>query len=196
MGVALVTIYGLVALVWRSVVHRRRTGDSGSRLAATTPAGKAAAALMIAAHGLALVGVLSRATATASPALVAIGVVVFAAGLALVVQAQATMGASWRVGVDPNEQTELVTQGVFTTVRNPIFAGMTLCLAGAALVSGSWIVAIAVVAFFVGVELQVRLVEEPYLRRLHGQSFTAYVQRTGRFAPGWRTMMSKPTGPS
>lgn len=189
-------IYGLVALVWRSFRHRRRTGASGSRLASTTRTGKVAAALMITAHGLALFGVVTRAASTAAPALVAVGVAVFAAGLVLVVRAQAAMGDSWRVGVDTNERTELVTHGLFATVRNPIFAGMTLCLAGTALASGSWIAAIAVAAFVVGIELQVRLVEEPYLRRVHGQSFTTYVQRTGRFAPRWTAMVGNraPTG--
>jgi protein-S-isoprenylcysteine O-methyltransferase Ste14 len=196
MAVALLVLYGLVALVWRSLVHRRRTGDSGSRLAATTRAGKVAAALMIAAHGLAVAGVISRATATAQLPLAAFGVVVFAAGLALVVRAQRAMGASWRVGVDPNERTELVTQGLFSTVRNPIFAGMTLCLAGVGITSGSWVVAIAVAAFVVGVEVQVRLVEEPYLQRVHGPAFRAYVQRNGRFAPGRRTIGGQPTAPS
>ena len=182
MGVVLLVIYSLVALVWRSFLHRRRNGDSASRLAATTSSGKVAAALMIAAHGLAFLGVVTRATATAA-SLVALGVAVFAVGFVLVVRAQAAMGASWRVGVDPNEQTELVTQGLFTTVRNPIFSGMTLCLTGAALASSSSIAAFAVVAFVVGVELQVRFVEEPYLLRVHGQSFTSYARRTGRFVP-------------
>lgn len=183
MGVVLMTVYSLVALVWRSFTHRRRTGDSGSRLAATTRGGKVAAALMIAAHGLALVGVFQRATASVDWPLAVIGMLVFAGGLVLVVLAQAAMGASWRVGADPNERTELVTTGLFTTLRNPIFSGMALCLTGVALTSASWIAAIAVAVFVVGIEVQVCLVEEPYLLRVHGASFTAYLRRTGRFVP-------------
>jgi protein-S-isoprenylcysteine O-methyltransferase Ste14 len=34
---------------------------------------------------------------------------------------QYQMGNSWRVGVDPHETTELVSRGLFTVVRNPIF---------------------------------------------------------------------------
>jgi protein-S-isoprenylcysteine O-methyltransferase Ste14 len=36
----------------------------------------------------------------------------------------------------------------------------------------------------VAVQLQVRLVEEPYLRRLHGETYADYAQRVGRFFPG------------
>lgn len=107
----------------------------------------------------------------------------FACGLAVVVSAQTTMGASWRVGVDPHERTELVTGGLFRAVRNPIFTGMTLCLVAITACSMSWTAAIAIAMFVAGVEVQVRVVEEPYLKRVHGESFDTYVQRTGRFTP-------------
>ena len=32
-------------------------------------------------------------------------------------------------------------------------------------------------------QIQVRLVEEPYLRRVHGDAYRAYAERTGRFIP-------------
>jgi protein-S-isoprenylcysteine O-methyltransferase Ste14 len=38
----------------------------------------------------------------------------------------ASMGASWRIGVDPSERTDLVTGGAFALVRNPIFSAMLL----------------------------------------------------------------------
>jgi protein-S-isoprenylcysteine O-methyltransferase Ste14 len=33
-------------------------------------------------------------------------------------------GASWRIGVDPDERTTLVTSGPFAIARNPIFTAM------------------------------------------------------------------------
>jgi protein-S-isoprenylcysteine O-methyltransferase Ste14 len=109
--------------------------------------------------------------------------VLFGVGLLIVMRAQASMGASWRVGTDPDEETGLVTDGLFRRVRNPIFSGMTLCLAGVALTSESWLAAAAVAAFVVGMEVQVRLVEEPYLRSVHRSAFEAYERRSGRFLP-------------
>jgi len=32
-------------------------------------------------------------------------------------------------------------------------------------------------------QIQVRLVEEPYLRRVHGDAYRRYATRTGRFLP-------------
>jgi protein-S-isoprenylcysteine O-methyltransferase Ste14 len=40
------------------------------------------------------------------------------------------------------------------------------------------------VAFLAGLEIQVRLVEEPYLIRVHGDAYRTYAARTGRFVPG------------
>jgi protein-S-isoprenylcysteine O-methyltransferase Ste14 len=35
-----------------------------------------------------------------------------------------------------------------------------------------------------GSQLQVRLIEEPYLHRIHGASYHKYASRVGRFVPG------------
>jgi protein-S-isoprenylcysteine O-methyltransferase Ste14 len=39
-------------------------------------------------------------------------------------------------------------------------------------------------ALVLALEIQVRLVEEPYLLRAHGTAYASYAARTGRFAPG------------
>jgi len=35
-----------------------------------------------------------------------------------------------------------------------------------------------------GSQLQVRLIEEPYLHRIHGSGYVDYISRVGRFLPG------------
>lgn len=50
-------------------------------------------------------------------------------------------------------------------------------MAVAALVMG-------LVALVGALEVQVRLVEEPYLRRMHGTAHEGYTRRVGRFVPG------------
>src|SRR5690606_33037467 len=67
----------------------------------------------------------------AMPAAIAgTGLVVAVAGLAVVLIAQAARGESWRIGVDEDERTELVTRGPFARVRNPVFTGMVAVSAG------------------------------------------------------------------
>jgi protein-S-isoprenylcysteine O-methyltransferase Ste14 len=94
------------------------------------------------------------------------------------------MGASWRIGVDPGERTALVTQGIFGRVRNPIFSAMLLAAVGLVLLVPNVLSAVALVLLIVGLELQVRLVEEPYLTQVHGEPYRRYLASAGRFVPG------------
>jgi protein-S-isoprenylcysteine O-methyltransferase Ste14 len=94
------------------------------------------------------------------------------------------MGDSWRVGVDPAERTELVTDGPFALVRNPIFAAMIPFFAGIALLAPNALTIAGAVLLVAALELQIRFVEEPHLSRVHGQSYDDYAARVGRFVPG------------
>lgn len=115
-----------------------------------------------------------------SPAPV-VGWVFVAGGLALLMVAQAQMGASWRIGID-DRPTPLVTHGLYASIRNPIYSAMSLMLLGLVVVTpslvsaGLWLVTTAVAA------VQARR-EEHHLLRLHGDRYRAYAARTRRFLP-------------
>ena len=96
--------------------------------------------------------------------------------------AQSAMGASWRIGVDPSERTRLVTSGLFGWARNPIFTGMVTAAAGLALLAPTLLTAVSVVMLVAAVGIQVRRVEEPYLRQAM-PDWPTYAQRVGRFVP-------------
>jgi protein-S-isoprenylcysteine O-methyltransferase Ste14 len=112
------------------------------------------------------------------------GVAVAIAGFVAAVAAQNAMGASWRIGVDQAESTDLVTRGLFAHVRNPVFRAMIAAQLGTALMAPTWPSIAAVVLLPTACQLQVRLVEEPYLARTHGSSYTDHAASTGRFLPG------------
>ena len=184
-------VIGLVgAFGVRAWVHRRRTGDSGMR---RTPAphlaGRMGVALFMGSLllcGAGLVGVLLVLPLRwQTPAAVScLGLAVAVVGMLAVFAAQAAMGASWRVGVDPDEVTDLVTSGPFALVRNPIFTAMGITLLGVTLLVPSALTVLALLTFYLGAQLQVRLVEEPALERLHGQTYRDYASTVGRFVPG------------
>ena len=112
------------------------------------------------------------------------GVVLVFLGIAITIGSQAAMGRSWRADVDPDALTELVTTGPFRLVRNPVFTGSAITVVGLALMVPNVVSLLMLVAFLAGLEIQVRLVEEPYLLRVHGDVYRAYAARTGRFVPG------------
>jgi len=112
------------------------------------------------------------------------GVALVIVSVVISVGSQLAMGRSWRADVDPDARSPLVTTGPFRLVRNPVFAGSAVSVVGLALVVPNVVSVLMVAAFLAGLEIQVRLVEEPYLLRVHGDVYRDYAARTGRFMPG------------
>jgi protein-S-isoprenylcysteine O-methyltransferase Ste14 len=113
-----------------------------------------------------------------------IGIALAALGGLAVFAAQLGMGASWRIGVSEDQGTDLVTGGWFSICRNPIYTSMVVGWTGFALMVPTWLALAAVVVIAAGLELQVRAVEEPYLRRTHCDEYEQYAAQVGRFVPG------------
>jgi protein-S-isoprenylcysteine O-methyltransferase Ste14 len=105
-------------------------------------------------------------------------------GIATTSVAQFAMGDAWRIGVDPAERTELVIHGPFSLVRNPIYAAMIPSFTGIALLTPNAVTLIGAILLMVALELQTRLIEEPYLSGVHGEQYAVYAARVGRFLPG------------
>jgi protein-S-isoprenylcysteine O-methyltransferase Ste14 len=186
-------IFLLLAFVLRTVMHLITTGKSGYAGIHGRPFSLewwGGALVVLACLGCPLaclldyLGVLPRSPLLSAPVFVTVGVVAYAIGLGGTLWAQLVMGASWRIGVDPSARTKLVTQGPFAFVRNPIFSCMLVLALGLALLVPNLVSVLSALALLVGLEIQVRLVEEPYLRRVHGDAYLAYAQATGRFFPG------------
>lgn len=186
-------VFLLLAFGLRTVVQVRRTGASGFVGLSGQPGSAEwwGGALFVvalvagaAAPLLQWLGVLVPLWLLSSPGLRWIGGGLYIAGVVATLWAQFSMGDSWRIGVDPAARTELVGAGPFGWVRNPIFSAMSVATIGIALLVPNWASAIAVVALLVALELQVRLVEEPYLLRAHGDAYRRYAAQVGRFVPG------------
>jgi protein-S-isoprenylcysteine O-methyltransferase Ste14 len=113
----------------------------------------------------------------------AVGIALAVCGIVLTFLAQLSMGDDWRIGVDPEERTGLVTDGPFRLVRNPIYSAMIPTVVGLALMVPSVVAVVGLSVLMVALELQVRIVEEPHLVRVHGDDYLRYAARVGRFVP-------------
>lgn len=191
-ALALYLLYGAGAFGWRAVVQRRRTGDSGFRGFSGGPGSAewwagALFAVAIGAGALApvadLTGLLEPIPALDLRWLGLVGAALAVIGIVGTLAAQWAMGESWRVGVDPDERTELVTDGPFALARNPIFAMMLVTALGLTAMVPNPLAVAGVVGLAIGLELQVRIVEEPYLSKVQ-PGYDDYAARVGRFLPG------------
>ena len=79
---------------------------------------------------------------------------------------------------------KLVIRGPYRFVRNPMYIGAGLALAGAALFFGSLSLLLYGALFLLIAHLVVVFYEEPTLRRSFGAEYDAYCSRVRRWLPG------------
>ncbi|MCL4703688.1 isoprenylcysteine carboxylmethyltransferase family protein [bacterium] len=108
------------------------------------------------------------------------GLFLLAASFIWTLFAQAQMGDSWRIGIDANIKTPLVTHGIFGISRNPIFLGMRVTLLGFFIILPNAITFATLLLGEALMQIQVRL-EEEFLRKTHGEKYQKYCQQTRRW---------------
>jgi len=191
-ALALFTLYLALAFVVRTVLQLRRTGSSGFNGISGRPGSAEwiGGMLFVFAFGIGLaapvhdlLGIIEPIALLGGHPFRILGFAMFGLGLVGTLIAQLVLGDSWRIGVDESETTDLVTSGPFAVVRNPIFAAMIPTSLGLTLLVPNVVALAAFLVLVAALELQVRLVEEPYLIRTHGERYLLYASRVGRFVP-------------
>lgn len=203
LALAGLVLYFALAFGWRSWRQRQRTGSTGFR-GISGRVGSAewtGGVLFVVAVWAVVMAPLAQLAGIVAPwptldamPVHAAGGVLTLFGIAGTLWSQGAMGDAWRIGVDPEERTELVATGPFRHVRNPIFTSMVVGLGGFALLTPNVFAALAIAALVAALQLQVRLVEEPHLTATHGAAYRRYAARTGRFLPGFGRLRESAEG--
>lgn len=190
----------LVAVFFRIMLHYRTNNDAGLRIVQMRAFDTALAPNGVRAFyaGLSLIlGFMMTFGATLldafyplviSPLLEGItgktvAVLLSLSGLVIIITAQLQMGNSWRVGVDPHEKTTLITHGLFQVVRNPIYSGVILFVLGLLILLPHPIMFVGSSIGWIGIQMQVRYVEEPQMIKYHHTDYLHYARQVGRFMP-------------
>ena len=100
--------------------------------------------------------------------------------LILVWVAQSHMANSWRIGIDEKNKTELVTSGLFSFSRNPIFLGIMIANVGLLLIIPNAFTLLIVSLSTVSINTQIRL-EEAFLKSSHGEKYQDYLNQVRRW---------------
>jgi len=115
-----------------------------------------------------------------NPTFLKIGWVFLLFSLILVWFSQSQMSSSWRIGIDENNKTELVTKGVFSISRNPIFLGIMITNIGLFLVIPNAFTLLIISLSTISVNTQIRL-EEEFLKREFGNEYKEYTKKVRRW---------------
>ena len=116
-----------------------------------------------------------------------VGMVAAAAGASVAlwcIYTFASVGRGTPAPFDPPRR--LVVRGPYRFVRNPMYIGAGLALAGAALFYESWPILVYAALFLLATHLFVIWYEEPALRETFGPEYEAYRGRVGRWLPRFR----------
>lgn len=102
-------------------------------------------------------------------------------GVAVFVRAVLDMGDSWRAGVSEEENTALVTKGIYHFSRNPAFLGFDLVYLGIVLMFFSpWLLALSALGMLL-FHLQIVNVEEDHLTAAYGEAYLEYCRQANRY---------------
>ena len=115
-----------------------------------------------------------------TPTFLKIGWVFLLFLLILVWFSQGQMSSSWRIRIDENNKTELVTKGLFSISRNPIFLGIMITNIGLFLVIPNAFTLLIISLSTISVNTQIRL-EEEFLKREFGNEYKEYTKKVRRW---------------
>jgi protein-S-isoprenylcysteine O-methyltransferase Ste14 len=93
-----------------------------------------------------------------------------------------TMGHSWRMGIDPEERTELVSRGPYAYLAHPIYALSQLMMLGTMLSLPSPIILVAGAVQLLLLHWEARR-EERHMIAVHGEVYERYRSQVGGFIP-------------
>ena len=86
--------------------------------------------------------------------------------------------------------TELVVQGLYRYVRNPMYLSVMTIVTGEILLTRSIDLFWYLLIFFAAASVFVRSYEEPYLKSRFGESYERYMREVGRWLPRLRKTQS------
>lgn len=109
-----------------------------------------------------------------------VGIILMLFSLAWVLMAQFQMKNSWRIGIDEDLKTDLITTGLFNYSRNPIFLGILLSLIGMFLMVPTFISLSFLIIANILIQTQIRL-EEEFLLKQHDKVYLQYKAKVRRF---------------
>ena len=109
-----------------------------------------------------------------------IGWILLVISLILVSVAQSQMKESWRIGIDEKNKTELITSGLFSISRNPIFLSIMIANIGLFLALPNAFTLLIISISTISINTQIRL-EEEFLTNEFGDKYNEYRNHVSRW---------------
>lgn len=109
-----------------------------------------------------------------------IGLILLFIGVLIFAIAAFSMRSSWRVGIDKNTKTKLVTYGIYKFSRNPAFVGFNTMFIGLFTTFPNILTFIIMILNIISIHLLI-LQEEKHLLLTFGDDYKKYKENTPRY---------------
>jgi protein-S-isoprenylcysteine O-methyltransferase Ste14 len=116
------------------------------------------------------------------PLFIVLGILLLAGGYGGTLWCYAAMGSLWRIGIDRQEKTTLVTNGPYRWIRHPIYLFQMIMLLGSFFLIPTYF-SLILLGIHLFCSLNKAIDEERHLLRTLGSEYRDYQSRTGRFLP-------------
>ena len=184
-------IWGAGAIAWYAIMHPHIRRSRKTRTAHRRERDRERVLLSISFTGLFVIPAIYSFTGQPrfadyafAPPLAWLGVLVLAAALALFFHTHRTLGRFWSVTLEIRQNHGLVTDGIYSWVRHPMYSAYFLWALSQALLLPNWIAGPAgLVGFGTLFAFRVRR-EEHMMLQTFGDAYAAYAARTKRIIPG------------
>lgn len=114
-------------------------------------------------------------------AVLALGFVIFLAGLSLAIWARRYLGKNWGMPMTKKDDPELVTTGPYRYIRHPIYSGILLMIFGSAVdISAYWLLALVIATLFFTYSA---VAEEKLMMKQFPKVYPAYKSKTKMLIP-------------
>jgi protein-S-isoprenylcysteine O-methyltransferase Ste14 len=112
------------------------------------------------------------------------GVICLAVGLWLFYRSHVDLGTNWSITLQVREHHQLITQGVYKSIRHPMYSALFLYSLGQVLVLPNWIAGPSYLITF-GILFVFRIRdEERMMLEEFGDEYATYMAKTKRLVPG------------
>ncbi len=108
------------------------------------------------------------------------GMILVSMGFIMGILSLITMKNSWRVGIQYDQKTTLITTGIYRISRNPYFLSYNILILGFIMIFPSIILAVLYLILIVTFHLMI-LEEEKYLESVHGNTYLRYKEKVNRY---------------
>jgi protein-S-isoprenylcysteine O-methyltransferase Ste14 len=112
-----------------------------------------------------------------------VGAALFAVGIWMLWRSHADLGRNWTPTLGIRDEHQLVTDGIFKSIRHPMYAAHILWAIANVMMLPNWLAGYAFLIFSAVQYLSRVKLEEQMMIEQFGEQYESYMQRTGRLMP-------------